>query len=324
MEGILKMKFIKFLVIIFVGLFIAGCSAEGGSSGVSSGSNTDQFRGGTNSVSFELEPDSPPEIVYDSGLSPFDVIVKVENEGEWDVPENSLRVLLEGFTSANWGGVETNLVLAEPLEGYDVAFDIQSIPQYASFENIEYQETLVQNTYTHNYIVKGCFPYGTKVTFTACVDRDARRSSQNDDLTLCEGFSSREYSVSSGLIGVRALDQQVVNGKLRLIFTLVNEEQNNPEVSIFLPNTLNNVCEKFENRSIQSDNSVMISLSDPNIGEFECNGGNRVVFSSSEGTRVTCEADISALPIQELPLVLTVEYETLKAFRESLLVERSQ
>ena len=316
------MKYLKLLFVLLVTLLIAGCTS-GSSSGTSGGSSS-QFKGGSDFLTLELEADAPPSIVYDSALSPFDIIVKLENKGEWDIPQNSLRVVLEGFSSDNWGNVQSNLVITEEMEGYDVVYDIDGGFDYASFENIEYKEKLVQNTYEHNFIVKSCFPYGSKVTFTACVDKDAKRSSKEDNLKLCEGFSNRDYSVSSGPIGVTKVEQQVVNGKLRLIFSLVNNQFSNPEVDVFLPDTLDPVCKKKEGKSIQTENSVMVTLDDPTIGTFECNGGKRVVFTSAEATRVTCEADISDLPTQELPLALNVEYETLKAFRSSLTVERSE
>ena len=313
--------YIKIIVIMMVAVLIAGCGNSGSSGGSSGSSN--QFRGGGNFVTLELQEDAPPDFIYDSSLSLFDVSVKIENRGEWDIPSNSLRVVLTGFESDNWGNVDSTAVVSNELRGYDILYDIEGDFEFVDFKNIEYREKLTQNTYTHNFIVKSCFPYGSKVTFTACVDKDARRTTTNDDLRLCDGFSEREYSVSSGVIDVRGIEQQIVNGKLRLILSLVNNEYSNPEVEVYMPDSLDAMCSKKEGKTIQVDDSVEINLRDSTIGEFVCNGGNRVVFTSNEPVRVVCEADISNVPTQELPLVLTIEYEALKAFRDSLVVERS-
>ena len=317
-------KFVKILGIMLVGLLIAGCGDSSSGGGSSSGSSGTQFKGGIDSLTLTLEPDAPPEIVYDSALSPFDIVIRLDNDGEADIPANSLRVALEGFDSQNWGDVQSNLVIAEELRGFDSIFNIEGDFEYASFENIEFQQELVQNTYTHNFIVKACYPYSTKVTFTACVDEDAKRSSRDDDLKLCEGFSERSFSVSSGPIGVNKIEQQIVNKKLRLIFSIVDRERENPEVEVYLPNSLNAVCDEAEGTNIQNEDAVLVSLNDPILGEFECNGGKRVAFTSTNEVRVTCEVDITNVPNQELPLALSVDYEMLKAFRDSLIVERSE
>ena len=187
---------------VFMSLIIAGCTDGGGSSNTGSGQNSNQFRGGDTYVNVELEPGSPPEVVYDSQTSPFDIVLSIENEGEWDIEENSLRVLLEGFSEQSWGTGVKSTVVSSQLIGYDSFYDIQGDIEYVTFDNIEYQQELNQNSYNHNYNVRSCYGYGTRVAFTACVDNEARRSSRSDDFALCDGFSSRDFSVSSGPIGV--------------------------------------------------------------------------------------------------------------------------
>ncbi|MFP4402512.1 MAG: hypothetical protein ACLFPL_04760 [Candidatus Nanoarchaeia archaeon] len=307
---------------ILISLIVAGCT-DGSGGGNNSGSDSNQFQGGDEYVNIELEPGSPPEVVYDSQTSPFDIVLSVENQGEWDIEENSLRVLVEGFSEQSWGSGVKSSVVSSQLIGYDSFYDIEGDIEYITFDNLEYQEELNQNSYNHNYNVRSCYGYGSRVAFTACVDNEARRSSGSDDFTLCEGFSQRDFSVSSGPIGVSEVEQQVVNGKLRIIFTLNNKEFENYQVTLFSPETLNDQCRVPDGTSsVQVENSVQISLSNPTIGEFQCSADGRVTFPNSE-RRVNCEADISTLEKQEIPMILYVEYDVLDVFRDTITVERS-
>lgn len=303
-------------------LLIAGCTGGGSSSGSASGS-LEQFRGGSNFVSIVQEPGSPPETVFDDQTSAFDIIVRVDNNGEWDIEPNSFRVLLEGFSTQSWGQIDNNVVLANQLLGYDFFFDIDGDFEYVTFANIEYQERLAQNSFTQNYNIRSCFPYGTKVAFTACVDNEAVRSSRNDDFALCEGFSQRDFSVSSGPIGVSLIEQQVVNGRLRLIFTLNHREHANNQINLFAPNSMNEMCRVREGlSSVQTRDTVQLSLTNSIIGEFSCGSQGNARFTTSE-VRITCEADISNLEQQEIPMLLEITYDTQKISTHSIRVERS-
>lgn len=322
MFTIINIKKIFLIAVVSLGLIIAGCSDGSGGSGSGGSGELDQYRGGSDFVSIELESGSPPEVVYDDSTFPFDIILRVENEGEWDIEANSLRMVLEGFSSQRWGEIEDNFILSNQLVGYDSFFDIEGDFEYISFDNIEYKEPLTQNTFTHNYRVRTCFPYGTKVAFTTCINNDARRSS-DDESALCEGFSQREFSVSSGPLGVETVEQQVVNGRLRLIFTIDHLEFENDEVSLYSPQSLDESCNLREGvRETQVEDNIKISLVDSVVGEFSCSSNGEVRFPSSQ-RKVTCEADISDLETQEIPMVMNLEYEVEKSFRDSILVERS-
>lgn len=313
----------KIFLVFFLSLslIIAGCS-EGSGNGSTNSGELDQYRGGVEHVKVELESGSPPEVVYDDSTFPFDIILRIENTGEWDIEPNSLRMVLEGFSSQRWGEIQDNFILSNQLIGYDSFFDIEGDFEYVSFDNIEYKEPLTQNTFTHNYRVRTCYPYGTRVAFTACINNDARRSS-DDDSQLCEGFSQRDFSVSSGPLGVDLVEQQVVNGRLRLIFTINQLEFENDEVTLYSPQSLDESCNLREGiRETQVENNIKISLRDTVVGEFSCSSEGEVRFPTSQ-RKVTCEADISNLETQEIPMVVNLEYEVEKSFRDSILVERS-
>ena len=321
----MTLKKIFLLLILFVTLIIAGC-AEGGNSN-RGGGQMEQFRVGSSFVDFTLEPGSPPVVVYDANTTPFDIILRVENRGEWDIEPNSFRVLLEGFSDKETWGDETqlNFIIANQLVGYDSLYDIDGDFEYVSFTNLMYQKVLNQNSFSNPYMIRSCFPYGTKVAFTACVDNEARRSLRDGDLRLCDGFSIRDFSVSSGPIGITQIEQQVVNERLRLIFTIEHREFNNEQLTLFSPGSMNEVCRVQEGISqTQVRNAVQLSLVDSVVGEFSCSGEGKVTFPSGvTQRRVTCETDISTLEQQEVPMLLNIEYDILKNMMNSVRVERS-
>ena len=318
---------ILLLVSLAVTMLLAGCAEGGsGSGGGGSGNQMEQFRGGSSFVEFTLEPGSPPATILDSGIDTFDISLKIENRGEWDIEPNSLRVLLENFDEARWGNnTQKNFVIANQMVGFDSLFNIEGDFEYVTFTNLQYILELSQNSFNHNYLIRACHPYGTKVAFTACIDNQARRSQDQTQVRLCEGFSNREFSVSSGPIGISRIEQQVINGRLRLIFTVRNNILESTDVTLLSPGSLNDVCRISEGiAENQVRNNVQLTLSDDIVGEFSCSGDGRVSFSGGVPERtIVCESDISDLSVQELPMLLNIEYDVLKNMRNSIRVERS-
>lgn len=322
-----KMNKILLSLILIVTIFIAGCAE--GSTNNRNGSGTgqmEQFRGGGSFVDFTLEPGSPPSTILDSGIDTFDISLKIENRGEWDIEPNSLRVLLENFDEARWGdNTQKSFIIANQMVGYDSLFDIEGDFEYVTFTNLQYVSELSQNSFTHNYLIRACHPYGTKVAFTACIDNQARRSQDQNQVRLCEGFSNREFSVSSGPIGISEIRQQVDNGRLRLIFTVRNDISTSTDINLFSPGSLDDICQVSEGiTENQVRNSVQLTLTDDIVGEFSCSGDGRVSFSGGALERtIICESDISTLSVQEVPMLLNIEYDVLRIMRNSIRVERS-
>ncbi|MFT4244266.1 MAG: hypothetical protein ACMXYB_02315 [Candidatus Woesearchaeota archaeon] len=305
-------------------IIIIGCAENGGGSG--GGGQMEQFRGGSSFVDFTLEPGSPPSTILDSGIDIFDISLKIENNGEWDIEPNSIRILLENFDEARWGdNSQKNFVIANQMVGFDSLYNIEGDFEYVTFANLQYLPELSQNSFTHNYLIRACHPYGTKVAFTACIDNQARRSQDQTQVRLCEGFSNREFSVSSGPIDISRIEQQVINGRLRLIFTIRNNVLESTDVTLFSPGSLNDMCRVSDGiTENQVRNGIQLSLTDDIVGEFSCGGDGSVSFSGGVSERtIVCESDISDLSVQELPMLLNIEYDVLKNMRNSIRVERS-
>ena len=81
--------------IITLSLLLSGCKQQG--------SSTDPFVGGTNGLLINFAQGSPPSMIFDSGTTPFQVIVELQNDGEFTVPKDKVRVTLLGINPEEFG-----------------------------------------------------------------------------------------------------------------------------------------------------------------------------------------------------------------------------
>ena len=75
--------------------FLSGCGSQK--------SDVDPFVGGTNGLLINFVEGAPPQTVFDDGQSPFQVIVHLENDGEYTIPRDKVRVTLLGFNPVDFG-----------------------------------------------------------------------------------------------------------------------------------------------------------------------------------------------------------------------------
>jgi len=101
---------IVLLVLIASVVFIAGCVQ--GDDLV-----TGPFVGGTNGLTIGFGQDAPPDRVFDNNEEDFDIIIEVENVGEFDIPEDKVIVTLSGIDVRDFGLSSPHRILDRPLEG---------------------------------------------------------------------------------------------------------------------------------------------------------------------------------------------------------------
>ncbi|MCH9028907.1 MAG: hypothetical protein IH819_04680, partial [Bacteroidetes bacterium] len=91
----MKLK-IPLMIIMASIVFVVGCT--GGSDDVVGGA----FVGGTGGLTIGFANDAPPDRVFDFDQDDnegedFDIIIEIENVGEFDIPENKVIVSLSGI-----------------------------------------------------------------------------------------------------------------------------------------------------------------------------------------------------------------------------------
>lgn len=90
----------KFLILAISFLLLVSACNRGQGQPTSAPRNP--FIGGTEGVVFDFERDAPPPEVTDSQTFPFNVILRLENKGEFEVPLGQIKVRLVGINPADF------------------------------------------------------------------------------------------------------------------------------------------------------------------------------------------------------------------------------
>ncbi|MBT4646866.1 hypothetical protein HOC11_01215 [archaeon] len=196
-------KRIIFLLIFALTLSVAQNECGGG--GESGPTITDPFIGGTGGVTINFEEGFPPEFIFDSSQTPFDVIVKLENVGEWLVPKNDVMVKIEGIRPEQFGktssdfikiGVEEDLLQTKKNSENDI---IEGIPVYVDYENLAFNEK-IEGNFNPPIRASVCYKYGTRAVSNICIVPDLLQPADDND--LCKINENKQVFNSAGPIQV--------------------------------------------------------------------------------------------------------------------------
>ena len=153
--------------VIITFLILAGCASENKSTVTKSST----FIGGSEGVTVEFLENAPPAEVFDNNTYPFDVSVKLENKGEYDVPREQIKVILSGIDRKEFNNPPASLNPDENLEKSRIDSNgkvVQGTVAYVNFPNLIYKENLPGNT---PFIIRAdlCYQYGTIAQAKICV-----------------------------------------------------------------------------------------------------------------------------------------------------------
>jgi hypothetical protein len=172
------MKFKICLIISVIALFLlAGCQQKTEDTGLKT------FIGGTNGLLMSLEPDFPPAEVFDSSNSPFDVDVRLVNDGEHSVNGSNVEVRLIGLYPPDFGKADADLVKqgSETVYAKTKSSEGQVIDggiSHVIFNGLAYKPVLKGNE-LNNYRVDLCYNYGTEAVTQICVLKDILRTTES-------------------------------------------------------------------------------------------------------------------------------------------------
>lgn len=153
--------------------FLIGCTA--GNEDAEKAAMTSPFIGGAIGVVSDFV-DTRIE-VFDGGKDPFDIIVKLENQGEARVAKEDVRVKLSGFNPAEFGKTEQELT-KNPVD--DVTEKIKDsqgnvipgAPVFVEFKELNYKASLTGARIDLPIRADICYIYNTKAISKLCVRRD--------------------------------------------------------------------------------------------------------------------------------------------------------
>ena len=202
---------IPILLIITAVVLIAGCAPE--EEPVAEGVKA--FIGGDNGLDIQFSEGAPPDVVYDKDF-PFDINIKIENAGEWDI-ENSddATITIIGIEPESFGKTLSQLNKDSDVSlngaGYDPQGNvIQGTITNINFPNFQYQEEIV-GSIELPIVARVCYEYGTRINTKICVLEDllgtTRRTGEEP---VCDPNENKAFENSGAPVHITSFKESVV------------------------------------------------------------------------------------------------------------------
>ncbi len=218
-------KGVLVVLLIAIVLALAGCKSGDKSGSVSSSATP--FIGGAEGVRISFLENAPPKETLDNPkpgtlteLSKFDIVLRVENVGEQDVPANTLKATVGGIfpSDFNVGTGKTTPSLEKALavkldgvkkdpEGGKITGGLDEV----SYLDLGYVKSLEGN---NDFPIQAdvCYPYRTRAVADFCMRRDLTKVTAG----VCDIKGSKSVFSSGGPVQVVSFEE-AVGGQKKVI-----------------------------------------------------------------------------------------------------------
>jgi len=237
----MKNKTIFLTILLIATLILASC--EGGSSGqpggkTSTGAQGKAFIGGDIGLDGVFLSGTPPAEVQDNGNEPFDITLKIENKGEWDVKATESNVIIDGIEAVAFGTTrpDLNKNATEDLTGAKLDSQGNTIAGsivYYDFKDLKYKENIT-GSYSFPLRAIMCYTYGTKAAAQLCILSDLTgKTRKTGETPLCEPTDTNVPVENSGApVHVTNFAQSVTGtNKISFSFNIKNAGSSDNRVS---------------------------------------------------------------------------------------------
>lgn len=160
------------IFLIIAAIMLAGCQQQEGATI----DLTQPFLGGTQGLVFsfsELRTE-----VFDGGIDPFDIAVKLENNGEADIQKDKVRIALSGINPLEFETTESQMT-SSPTEDVvatkkDMLGNIQLGPAvFVEFKNLNHQGKITGTQLSYPIRADICYLYNTQTVSKLCMRKNA-------------------------------------------------------------------------------------------------------------------------------------------------------
>lgn len=207
------------ILLIIIIISLSGCEEETTEEGKA-------FIGGNKGLDIEFMDGAPPEEVFDSEY-PFNINLRIENVGEWDIEDSSdATVSITGIDPADFGkshgfltkDVDDSLTGAHRNPQGDA---VRGTLTDVEFSNLEYDGSIAGNV---EFIVRAnvCYGYGTKVNSKICVLEDLLGVTRRVGITdVCNPNEAKDYENSGAPVHITDFKETALsNNKLSFSFKI--------------------------------------------------------------------------------------------------------
>jgi hypothetical protein len=237
-----------FLVLMVV--VIAGCSNN---SSTEKSSTSAPFIGGSQGLKIDFVDNAPPKTALDTKQTTFDIILRVENVGEEDLPAEKAKVTISGLVPSVFGKTLAQLSATKfptvlrgaqkDPDGDKITGEIDEV----SFTGLSYQ-TPLEGTYEFPIHANVCYAYRTRAIGGFCLRKDLTKTAEG----VCNVKGSKSIESSGGPIQVVSLDESI-GGRDRVILKFKIQTVGNG--NFFAPGDL--TCNKGD---FQTENFVKVTV----------------------------------------------------------------
>ncbi len=292
------MRKYAFVLFVCVLLFLVGCAGEEERPAAGT-----PFLGGTNGLLVNFESSPPPE-VFDGGNFPFDVILKLKNNGEWDVPKEKVRVKLSGIRAEQFGFLPSDLIKNSPDDLPKMQRDptgklIESPPVFVEINNLNHAEAITGAELTFPIRADVCYRYGTEAVAQLCVRENILNPKAggvciiNDDKAVYN--SGAPVQITGFTESARSSD--------KIGFSFNVEHQGTGD--IYEQDTTCNKERAFEDRVY-----VKVDAGIPGLACSALGGGTEGFVKMFGGIKpVQCTLTVPSPSDYELPVTITIGYD---------------
>lgn len=216
-------KIFMVLAVVFV-LFLAGCESD------ETPTSETPFLEGTTGFLISFLEDAPPQEVYDGGVFPFEVVVKLKNDGEWGVAADDVLVTISGIDPTEFGLQPVDLV-KHPDENLEATYKdaegnlVEGTSTYVSFPGFNYQGQITGN-FPLPIRADVCYRYGTEAVSKLCIKKDLTDTSER---SLCIVTEEKQVFSSRAPLQITSVKESV-RGKDMVGITFKIEHKGNGEI----------------------------------------------------------------------------------------------
>jgi len=303
-------NYVNIILILSLLIFASGCGEE------TTPSKESPFIGGTTGLLISYDKDAPPAEVYDGGDFPFDVVVKLKNEGEYTVSKDKVEVRLSGIDPMEFGLSGSDFVKHpnEDLEGTYKDSEgnrIEGTTTYVTFPGLNHNERLIGNT-PYTIRAEVCYNYVTNARSMLCI-KDSQVDKEGD---ICKINEKKAVFNSGGPVQITSFDE-MPRGKNKFNFQFKVEPRGNGGIYKKDSN-----CEQTR----ANENKVFIAV-DTGMNGLSCtglDGATSGYVTLYGGERIiTCTQETETGTNFERPVNIRLEYDYREGVSTQVLVKHS-
>lgn len=273
-------------------LFLAACAPQEGKT-----PETSTFLGGSQGLTLQFV--QLRSEVFDGGNDPFDVVVRLENKGEWVVSAAKAKVRLAGINPSEFGKNPEDFALSPPDDLPAVTRESRSTPLDVEFRNLNYLAQVSGAALPpFPLVATACYSYGTEAVSRLCVRKDLLK----DDIGLCTVEEPKTTADSGAPVHVVNFQEQR-RGKDRVAFIF--------DVRHVGAGAVYELGSQCASRPMQNKVRVKVDTRIPGLScSFATGSGTEGTVNLVDGVKtVTCTQPIQNLGDYEQPVNIELEYD---------------